>query len=217
MKALVKKLVGALGYEIAKKSSRKMGYGYDFESEARQAIAVVRENTMVSYEPLVTLFQQIRYCELQDIPGDYVECGVGKGGASGLMALANKEYGQKRRHIYMFDIFDDICEPDPKVDGDFVISNVAKLAGVDKLSLKGRLRPVKGVYNSHGGHGTIEIVKKLIEDKIGYNKIYYIITKGGFKRLYRVSQRRLSKLPFCVWMAIFMHQQRYVWISCMRK
>ena len=94
---------------------------------------------------------------------------------------------------------------------------MAKLAGVDKLSLKGRLRPVKGVYNSHGGHGTIEIVKKLIEDKIGYNKIYYIITKGGFKRLYRVSQRRLSKLPFCVWMAIFMHQQRYVWISCMRK
>ena len=117
MKKFIKKLIGIFGYEIVRKSSRKIIYNYDFEQEAREAIAIVRKNTMVSYEPLFTLYQQVRHCEINDIPGDYVECGVWKGGACGLMALANVKYGKRRRHIHMFDVFDDICEPDPAVDG----------------------------------------------------------------------------------------------------
>lgn len=185
VKARIKKVFGKvisiLGYEIARKQSGKISYGYDFEQEAREAIAVVRKNTMVSYEPLVTLFQQVRHCEIFSIFGDYVECGVWKGGAIGLMALANKKYGQKRRDIHMFDIFDDICEPDPAVDGEFAIRQVAELAGIDKNSLKGRLRPVKGFYDSHGGHGTVEIVKQLLEDEIGYDKKFLHYHKGWFQ------------------------------------
>jgi len=37
-----------------------MGYGYDFESEAKQSITIVQQNTMVSYEPLVTLFGTLK-------------------------------------------------------------------------------------------------------------------------------------------------------------
>lgn len=181
MKAIVKKLFGMLGYEIGRKPSCKIDYGYDFEREAREAIAVVQKNTMVSYEPLVTLFQQVRHCEINRIPGDYVECGVWKGGASGLMALANQKYGPKRRHIHMFDIFDDICEPDPAVDGDFAMNQMAELAGVKRESFKGKLRPVKGVYNSHGGYGTVETVKCLMEDKIGYDKRFLHYYKGWFQ------------------------------------
>lgn len=80
MKAFIKKVIGILGYEIARKPRGKISYGYDFEQAAREAIAIVRKNTMVSYEPLVTLFQQVRHCEINSIPGDYVECCVWKGG-----------------------------------------------------------------------------------------------------------------------------------------
>jgi len=65
-----------LGYEIIRKQNKKFSYRYDFEQAAREAIAVVRKNTMVSYEPLVTLFQQVRHCEVNFIHGDYVKCGV---------------------------------------------------------------------------------------------------------------------------------------------
>jgi O-methyltransferase len=181
MKELIKKLLAYFGYEIVRKQSGKINYGYDFEQEIREAIAVVRKNTMVSYEPLVTLFQQARHCEVNNVFGDYVECGIWKGGAVGLMALANLEYAQKRRPIHLFDIFNEICEPDPAIDGEFAIRQVAELAGVDKESLKGRLKSVKGVYDSHGGPGTVEIVRELLEDKIGYDKGFLHYHKGWFQ------------------------------------
>ena len=194
MKALIKKVIGILGYEIVRKPSRKINYGYDFEQTAREAIAIVRKNTMVSYEPLVTLFQQVRHCEINSIPGDYVECGVWKGGAIGLMALANKKYGQKRRDIHMFDIFSEICEPDPAIDGEFAISQVSELAGVDKKSLKGRLKSVKGVYDSHGGPGTVEVVRELLEVKIGYDKRFLHYHKGWFQETLPDVAREISKI-----------------------
>ena len=38
---------------------------------------------------LQTLYEQAVYCEKNGIEGDFVECGVWKGGAVGMMALAN--------------------------------------------------------------------------------------------------------------------------------
>jgi len=181
MKSIIKRIVDALGYEISRKSSGKIGFGYDFEPQAKEAIAIVRQNTMVGYEPLVTLFQQMRHCEKNAIAGGYVECGVWKGGASGLLALGSMKYGNGKRHIHMFDVFDDICEPDPAVDGDWALTHVADLAGIDRQSLKGRLQPVKGVYDSHGGHGTVGIVRTLLENKIGYNEDYLHYYQGWFQ------------------------------------
>ena len=125
----------------------KVDYGYDYEQDAKEAIAIVRQNTMVAFEPLVTLYQQVRHCEMNHICGDFVECGVLEGGAIGLMALANNKFSQgKLRHLHMFDAFDDICEPDPLIDGNYAIDQIAELAGMDKVFLQGRLKPVKGVY-----------------------------------------------------------------------
>jgi O-methyltransferase len=196
MKALAKKLISIFGYEITRKPSGKVDYSYGFEQEqeAREAIAIVRKNTMVSYKPLITLFQQVRHCEINSINGDYVECGVWKGGAVGLMALANIKYRQKRRDIHIFDIFSDICEPDPAIDGEFTIRQVAELAGVDKRSLKGRLKPVKGVYDSHGGPGTVKIVRKLLEDKIGYDKNFLHYHKGWFQNTLPDVAKEINKI-----------------------
>ena len=184
----VKRLVNAFGYK-----KRRVNL-YDYEKEASQAIVSVKDNTMVSFEPLVILFQQVRHCEINNIQGDYVECGVWKGGAVGLMALANKQFGQKMRHIHMFDAFDDICEPDPKLDGDYAVNQVAELAGINKESLQGRLRPVKGVYNSHGGPGSIEVVEQLLENKIGYDERYLHFYPGWFQETLSVYHNGIGKI-----------------------
>lgn len=189
MKTLIKRLLKFFDY-----GAGKMDYGFDYEKEANEAIAVIRQNTMVSFEPLVTLFQQVRHCEVNGIEGAFVECGVWKGGAVGLMALANNKFGQKRRHLHLFDAFDDICEPDPHVDGAYAVNQIADLAGVERESLQGRLRPVKGVYDSHGGHGTVEIVKQLLENKIGYDKSYLHYHEGWFQETLSLHKHQVDKI-----------------------
>ncbi len=176
---LLRAALGSLGYRITRTSSA--GAGYDFESEVQKKLSLVRNNTMVSYECLVTLFQQVRHCEIHDLPGGYVECGVWKGGAAGLMALANLSYGAERRHIHLFDAFDDICEPDPAVDGERAISEAEEWAGVDRSDLSGKLMPLTGIYDQRGGPGTVQEVKQLLEDKVGYHPEFLHYHEGWFQ------------------------------------
>lgn len=75
--------------------------------------------TMVSYQAIATLADQVRYCEERGIAGDYVELGVWKGGCLAVMALANMAFGSERRMIHGFDSFQGI--PLPRRDKDDMV------------------------------------------------------------------------------------------------
>lgn len=193
----------ALGYEIYRASNQRAGY--DFEREAREKILLVRGSTMLAYECLVTLWQQVRHCEINKVPGCYVECGVWKGGAVGLMALANLSCGSERRHIHLFDVFEDICEPDPKVDGERAVSEAEQWAGVKRDKLSGRLTPIVGFYDKRGGPGTVEEVKRLLEDKVGYGGTFLHYHKGWFQNTLPVTADEIGDIALlhldCDWYA----------------
>ena len=87
-----------------------------------------------------------------------MECGVWKGGAVGMMALAS----DRTRRLHLFDSFTEICEPDAVLDG------AQALAEVGQANAEGRLRPVAGIYDAVGGPGTIDACRDLIERRIGY-------------------------------------------------
>ena len=178
-KKLARSAIRSLGYNITRISSARTGY--DFEPEAQDKISVVCGSTMISYECMVTLYQQVRHCEIHGVPGCYVECGVWKGGAAALMALANLSYGSERRHIHLFDAFDDICEPDPAVDGERALSEVEQWAGVRREELSGKLRPLVGVYDRRGGPGSVEEVSRLLEDRVGYDGRFLHYHEGWFQ------------------------------------
>jgi O-methyltransferase len=154
--------------------------GYEFEKDANDAIKIIRKNTMLPYVNLVTLYEQVLFCEKNFLEGDYVECGVWKGGAVGLMALANMQQSKTRKNLHLFDAFDDICAPDEQIDGDIAIKEIKELLGKD-ANVKGELLPQKGIYAQFGGHGTIEECQLLIEKTIGYpaDKVHY--HKGWFQ------------------------------------
>jgi hypothetical protein len=57
--------------------------GYEFEQDANEIIRIVRRHTMLPYVDLLTLYEQVLFCEKNIIEGDYVECGVWKGGLLG--------------------------------------------------------------------------------------------------------------------------------------
>src|SRR5260221_8168499 len=61
----------------------------DGETDAiEQASAVVMAHTLIPPERLKSLWTQVRYIDRNSIAGSMVECGVWKGGAAGMMALA---------------------------------------------------------------------------------------------------------------------------------
>ncbi|MGH7782071.1 MAG: TylF/MycF/NovP-related O-methyltransferase [Candidatus Binataceae bacterium] len=93
-------------------------FGFEEEAIVKEAARIVLNNTMVSFERLATLWQQVRYLDRYEISGSLVECGVWKGGCVGLMALAHLHSHKKPfREIHLFDSFQGLPQPDRKVDG----------------------------------------------------------------------------------------------------
>ena len=45
------------------------------------------------------------------VPGDFVECGVWKGGSAMMMALALQHFGISDRKIYLYDTYEGMTEP----------------------------------------------------------------------------------------------------------
>ncbi len=66
----------------------------------------VRQFTMVAEASLVDLALQVKYLLVSNIPGDFVECGVWRGGAAFLMAELLRQAGVTDRKVWLFDSFE---------------------------------------------------------------------------------------------------------------
>jgi hypothetical protein len=102
---------------------------YDEEDLAREALKVVDEYTMTSYERMVTLWQQVRYLDRAGIDGCLVECGTWRGGAMGMMALAHLASGPPSRLLHLFDSFEGLPEPDGAKDREMAVEYASGKAG----------------------------------------------------------------------------------------
>ncbi|MBL0026761.1 MAG: hypothetical protein IPO98_18030 [Saprospiraceae bacterium] len=144
---------------------------------------------------LLTLFEQAVYCEKKNIEGAFVECGVWKGGAVGIMAKANLEYGNIRRQLHLFDAFDDICAPDADLDGDKAIEDMKKYSSLkDKTQMKGQLESLNGFYDFLGGHGTISACKDLLENDLKYPSEMIHYHKGWFQDTIPQDAKQIDKI-----------------------
>lgn len=152
--------------------------GHDLEEEARETARIVRPYTMLSYERMITLYQQAVHCEKAGVPGGFVECGTWKGGAVAIMALANLRHGDRRRPIHLFDSFEGIPEPDEEVDGEKAVGEVRSVGG----ATRGRLIPVERFYDRFAdGVGTLEINRRLMEEIVLYDPAFLRYHKGWFQ------------------------------------
>ncbi len=198
MKRFLKIILDKLGYNITRNKLQTFNSnlfpGYDYAAEGAKAIDICGEFSMMPRINLQTLFEQAVYCEKKEIEGDFVECGVWKGGAVGIMAIANKQFGKKLRDLHLFDAFDDICEPDPMTDGEKALLDVKRLAGKKISEITGALQAVKGIYDSHGGYGTIDICNNLLIKKIGYDRSRVHYHKGWFQETLPTDAKKIDKI-----------------------
>jgi O-methyltransferase len=76
----------------------------------------VRSFTMVPAESLIDLARLVRTVLMYNIPGDFVECGVWRGGASFLVADLLRQAGVQDRKVWLFDSFEGLPPPQ-EIDG----------------------------------------------------------------------------------------------------
>lgn len=181
LKKSVQSIINKFGFTVTriKNQNDTFGISKDHILESEQLIKIVRNKTMVADIGLASLYQQTLFLEENNIDGDYVECGVWKGGAVGLMALVNLRHGRQRRHIHLFDSFEEICEPDEAIDGDRAIREVKQWT--ETGAAEGRLVPLKGIYDNRGGPGSIEENEELLVQTIGYDAEHIHFHKGWFQ------------------------------------
>ena len=63
------------------------------------------------FEPAYSLYKTVEYLVKNDVPGDFVECGVWQGGSIILVALALAHFGDTSRKIYLYDTFEGMTQP----------------------------------------------------------------------------------------------------------
>lgn len=109
-----------LGLKIVRKSILKKLQEHfsevnnsDIESdiEFMELYNKVRNYTIVEIERCYALYTSVNYILKNDIAGDFVECGVWKGGSSMLVALLLQREGIANRNIFMYDTFTGMSEP----------------------------------------------------------------------------------------------------------
>ena len=106
-----------LGGEIARLQGQ--GYGVippdqfriDIEPEFLAHWERVSPYTMTSLERGYALYQAVGHVCDRHIPGDFVECGVWRGGSCMLIALVLLARGETERRIYLYDTFSGMTEP----------------------------------------------------------------------------------------------------------
>lgn len=86
--------------------------------ELRRIVDAVKPLTMVSEAGVAFTVKSVRDVLHRQVPGDFVECGVWKGGCSIAMALTQQAVMVKPdRVVHLFDSFEGLPPCDPDVDG----------------------------------------------------------------------------------------------------
>jgi hypothetical protein len=120
MKTFLRKTIRSLGYDVVRASEVEEGAYSDFTPEDHALIARVKPFTMTSKERVFALRAAVRYVVANGIAGDFVECGVWRGGSSMAMALTLLELGVAERELHLFDTFEGMPPPqevDARFDG----------------------------------------------------------------------------------------------------
>lgn len=107
----------SMGYYITKIHGDPV---IDADRKFRSIYDKCRKQTMTSKERMYSLYKAVEYVIKADIPGDFVECGVWKGGSTMLIAYTLLELGVSNRKLYLYDTFEGMTEP---TKDDYEVSN----------------------------------------------------------------------------------------------
>lgn len=110
MKKIVLKIVDYLGYRIEKKRTIRNFSSESIEQEFLEIYDLCKPYTMTSIERMYSLYKAVEYIVKNDIKGEFVECGVWRGGSVMLIAQMLANRGIQEKKIYLYDTFEGMSE-----------------------------------------------------------------------------------------------------------
>jgi O-methyltransferase len=143
----------------------------DLEPEFLALYDQCREYTMTSCERLYALYKSVQYAVENSITGDFVECGVWRGGSMKLIAHVLHSLGDTSRTLFLYDTFEGMSEPDPAIDIDFS-GNAAinDWREIQRRGVKWSYAPLEEVHEIIASSGypmeRVKLVKGLVEETI---------------------------------------------------
>jgi O-methyltransferase len=90
----------------------------DLDPEFLPILRRCQPATMTSVERIYAPYKAVEYLSAARIPGDFVECGVWRGGSMMCAALTLQLQSDTSRHLYLYDTFEGMVAPDAS-DVDF--------------------------------------------------------------------------------------------------
>lgn len=81
------------------------------DTEFKDIYSVIRPHTMVPEARLYSIFKLAKTICEENIPGNFVECGVARGGTTLMLGLIIQKYSKQERHHFGFDSFEGMPEP----------------------------------------------------------------------------------------------------------
>lgn len=155
----IQRILRRLGYELQRTHQESLEeFFWELHTEARSM-------TMSSRERQYALFKAVEYLVKSGIPGDFVECGVWRGGSAYIIAKTLLSLGSSSRQLFLYDTYAGMSEPTEK-----------DVSGSGKASARWKAL-IRDGYNAWD-YAPLDEVKANIE-RTGYpsEKVTYIIGK----------------------------------------
>jgi O-methyltransferase len=87
------------------------GLPADFDKDVIDTYQLVKPYTMTTPERIAALCNAVKYLVENNIEGDFVECGVWRGGSTMAAIDTLIKSGDKKREIYLYDTYEGMSEP----------------------------------------------------------------------------------------------------------
>jgi O-methyltransferase len=111
-KKALRSTLNLIGLELKREASATIAFPVELTTQEKDFFVYVRDNnlSMASDERLFTTMLACKHVVERDIEGDFLECGVWRGGNAVLAAAIFRLYGSKKK-VYLFDTFEGMTEP----------------------------------------------------------------------------------------------------------
>jgi O-methyltransferase len=113
LRKAIRTFINKFGYDLVKPDPRLVikGLPADFDKDVVDTYNTVKPYTMTTPERIASLCNAVKYLVDNKIEGDFVECGVWRGGSTMAAIDTLLKAGDKSREIYLYDTYEGMSEP----------------------------------------------------------------------------------------------------------
>jgi len=104
IRKIIQYFVNLFGYEI-------VIHDKVMEKEFGDIYEKCKDYTMTSKERMYSVHKAVEYIVKAKMPGDFVECGVWRGGSAMVIAYTLLKLGETNRKIYLYDTYEGMSKP----------------------------------------------------------------------------------------------------------